>query len=85
MFSSQQCSDVGVSAFRELVPLLLVHGRWAYVRSAGLVCLVIYKNFVLVLPIFFFGALSGYSAQKFYDEGLYQLYNVLLTVVSPKV
>eukprot|EP00435_Cladocopium_sp_Y103_P069066 s36_g32.t1 len=69
-------SDYGISQFRFLQYLLLVHGRWFY------------KNFVCVLPQYFLGisaestsAVSGFSGQKLYNDILYQFYNVFFTFV----
>ncbi|OEH78017.1 phospholipid-translocating p-type flippase subfamily [Cyclospora cayetanensis] len=72
-------SDYGLSQFRFLQPLLLVHGRWNYRRISRLVLYMFYKNLVLVLPMFFYGAFSLFSSQKFYFEYLYQMYNVVFT------
>ena len=38
-----------------------------------------YKNVLLVLPIFYFGAFSAFSGTNFYDVMLYQTYNVIFT------
>jgi len=40
-----------------------------------------YKNFVIVLPQYFLGAVSGFSGQKLFNDILYQSYNVFLTFV----
>ncbi|CDJ44583.1 ATPase 2, putative [Eimeria tenella] len=72
-------SDYGLSQFRYLQPLLLAHGRWNYRRVCRLVLYMFYKNLVLVLPMFFYGAFSLFSSQKFYFELLYQMYNVVFT------
>ena len=77
-----QTSDYGLSQFRYLQPLLLAHGRWNYRRISRLVLYMFYKNLVLVLPMFFYGAFSLFSSQKFYFELLYQMYNVVFTAVS---
>lgn len=44
-----QASDVAISQFRFLVPLLLCHGRRAYRRVATFLCYYIYKHVALVV------------------------------------
>jgi phospholipid-translocating P-type ATPase (flippase) len=73
-------SDFAIAQFRFLQRLLLVHGRWNYIRTSTLVCYVIYKNIVFVLAQwwFYFAASSG---QKFYLELGNQLYNIWFTAL----
>eukprot|EP00930_Biecheleria_cincta_P071879 TRINITY_DN59330_c0_g1_i1.p1 TRINITY_DN59330_c0_g1~~TRINITY_DN59330_c0_g1_i1.p1 ORF type:complete len:1131 (+),score=190.54 TRINITY_DN59330_c0_g1_i1:98-3490(+) len=71
--------DYGISQFRFLRLLLLVHGRWCYRRVAILANYMFYKNIVLVLPQYFLGCVSGFSGQKLYNDVLYQSYNVFFT------
>ncbi|KFH01148.1 phospholipid-translocating P-type ATPase, partial [Toxoplasma gondii VAND] len=75
------CSDFGVTQFRLLLPLLLVHGRWCYRRITTVILYIIYKNFLLVLPLVYFGFLCLFSGQRFYPEVLAQTYNPVLTAV----
>merc|ERR1719159_1760594 len=44
-----QASDVAISQFRFLVPLLMCHGRRAYRRVAFFLCFYMYKNVCLVV------------------------------------
>ncbi|EUD69050.1 phospholipid-translocating ATPase [Plasmodium inui San Antonio 1] len=74
-------SDYGISQFRFLKNLLLVHGRLSYNRISKLVVYMFYKNIVLIFPLFIFGSLSLYSGQKIYYEFLLHLYNILFTSV----
>eukprot|EP00442_Polarella_glacialis_P051630 CAMPEP_0115145912 /NCGR_PEP_ID=MMETSP0227-20121206/62399_1 /TAXON_ID=89957 /ORGANISM="Polarella glacialis, Strain CCMP 1383" /LENGTH=1121 /DNA_ID=CAMNT_0002555523 /DNA_START=1 /DNA_END=3366 /DNA_ORIENTATION=- len=69
--------DYGISQFRFLQFILLVHGRWCYRRVAILVNYMFYKNVVVVLPQYFLGCVSGFSGQKLYNDILYQSYNVV--------
>ena len=45
-------SDYAITQFRYLTKLLLVHGRWAYLRSAELVLNYFYKNITWLLILF---------------------------------
>merc|ERR1719434_34025 len=44
-----QASDVAISYFRFLTPLLLCHGRRAYRRIALFLCFYLYKNVALLM------------------------------------
>jgi phospholipid-translocating ATPase len=53
-------SDYAISQFRFLSKLLLVHGRWAYVRSSELVLNYFYKNIVWLFILFWHQFFNGY-------------------------
>lgn len=73
--------DYGISQFRFLQYLLLVHGRWAYRRVTKLVLYMFYKNIVVVGPQFFFAFTNGFSGQKLYHDVMYQSYNIFFTAL----
>jgi phospholipid-translocating ATPase len=52
-------SDYAISQFRFLSKLLLVHGRWAYIRSSELVLNYFYKNIAWLLIIFWYQFYCG--------------------------
>lgn len=54
-------SDFAISQFRFLVPLLLEHGRFNYIRCSKLVLYSFYKNLLLVSFLFYFCIYSGFS------------------------
>lgn len=56
-------SDYSFAQFRYLQRLLLVHGRWSYVRMCKFLCYFFYKNFAFTLVHFWFGFFCGFSAQ----------------------
>ncbi|RLN46338.1 hypothetical protein BBJ28_00021417 [Nothophytophthora sp. Chile5] len=72
-------SDYAIAQFRFLERLLLVHGRWNYIRISKLVLYMFYKNITLVLAQYWYGYLSGASGSKMYWEIGVQLYNVAFT------
>ncbi len=49
--------------FRFLERLLLVHGRWSYLRMSKFVRYFFYKNFAMTLAHFWYAFFCGYSAQ----------------------
>ena len=52
-------SDYAFAQFQYLARLLLVHGRWSYLRNSEVVAYAFYKNFAYCLPNILFAAVSG--------------------------
>ena len=59
-------SDYSIAQFRYLERLLLVHGRWSYLRMAKFLRYFFYKNFAFTLCHFWFAFFCGFSAQVQY-------------------
>ncbi|RLN93359.1 hypothetical protein BBJ28_00018574 [Nothophytophthora sp. Chile5] len=74
-------SDYAMAQFRFLSRLLLVHGRWNYVRMGKLILYIFYKNVILNLTQFWYMIFTGYSGQKFFLEWGLQGYNLLFTAL----
>eukprot|EP00656_Telonema_subtile_P043676 TRINITY_DN50000_c0_g1_i1.p1 TRINITY_DN50000_c0_g1~~TRINITY_DN50000_c0_g1_i1.p1 ORF type:complete len:362 (-),score=102.34 TRINITY_DN50000_c0_g1_i1:9-1094(-) len=74
-----QNSDYAIAQFVHLGRLLLVHGRWSYMRVSLVICYSFYKNMAFVLAQYCWSFQAGSSGQKFYTEVGYQMYNVLFT------
>jgi phospholipid-transporting ATPase len=74
-----RAGDFAFAEFRFLAPLLFKHGYEDYRRNSVLVNYNFYKNALLCLPPFFYGVEMSFSGQPFYDQILYQLYNVVFT------
>uniref|UniRef100_A0A6I8NR39 Phospholipid-transporting ATPase n=1 Tax=Ornithorhynchus anatinus TaxID=9258 RepID=A0A6I8NR39_ORNAN len=72
-------SDFSFAQFRFLQRLLLVHGRWSYIRMCKFLRYFFYKNFAFTLVHFWYGFFSGFSAQTVYDEWFITLYNLVYT------
>lgn len=72
-------SDFAIAQFSHLKRLLFVHGRECYRRNSYLICYNFYKNVVFVMPLFFYGMFSAFSAQMLYNNWMYQIYNVVFT------
>ena len=56
-------SDFAFAQFQYLARLLLVHGRWSYLRNSEVVSYAFYKNFAYCLPNILFAAASGRSSK----------------------
>ncbi|KAK9063424.1 hypothetical protein SSX86_017294 [Deinandra increscens subsp. villosa] len=74
-------SDFAIAQFRFLTDLLLVHGRWSYLRLCKVVSYFFYKNLTFTLTQFWYNFQTGYSGQRFYDDWFQSLYNVFFTAL----
>lgn len=74
-----QSSDYALGEFQFLWRLLLVHGRWSYLRNADLILYFFYKNIVFTLPQMFYAFINAYSGQTIYDDWYISFYNLFFT------
>ncbi|XP_077965720.1 phospholipid-transporting ATPase ID-like isoform X2 [Styela clava] len=70
-------SDFSFGQFRYLERLLLVHGRWSYMRMCKFLGYFFYKNFAFTLVHFWYAFFCGFQAQTVYDEKFVASYNVI--------
>ncbi|XP_056400695.1 phospholipid-transporting ATPase IC-like [Hyla sarda] len=70
-------SDYSFAQFRYLQRLLLVHGRWSYIRMCKFLSYFFYKNFAYTLVHFWYAFFNGFSGQTVYDTVFISLYNLL--------
>ena len=73
-------SDFAFAQFQYLARLLLVHGRWSYLRNSEVVSYAFYKNFAYCLPNILFAAASGgsltkHACQQFYTPTLHMSFS----------
>ncbi|XP_056157742.1 phospholipid-transporting ATPase ID isoform X1 [Lampris incognitus] len=74
-------SDFSFAQFRFLQRLLLVHGRWSYLRMCKFLRYFFYKNFTFTFVHFWYAFFCGFSAQTVYDEWFITLYNLVYTAL----
>uniref|UniRef100_A0A914I7J9 Phospholipid-transporting ATPase n=1 Tax=Globodera rostochiensis TaxID=31243 RepID=A0A914I7J9_GLORO len=74
-------SDFSIGQFRFLERLLLVHGRWSYLRMCKFLRYFFYKNFAYTLPHFWYAFFCGFSAQTVNDPMLISMYNLCFTAL----
>ncbi|NXG44002.1 AT8B3 ATPase, partial [Psilopogon haemacephalus] len=74
-----QCSDYALAQFRFLQRLLLVHGRWSYLRACKFLRLFFYKTFAGLMAQVWFAFHSGFTAQPLYEGWFLALYNIFYT------
>jgi phospholipid-translocating P-type ATPase (flippase) len=82
---ASRAADYAIAEFRFLKRLLVVHGRYAYLRLSKLILVSIYKNAMLALTMFWFGIASAWSAQTLYSALFLFLYNIIYTSLAPMV
>ncbi|XP_075311343.1 phospholipid-transporting ATPase ID-like isoform X1 [Odontesthes bonariensis] len=74
-------SDFSFAQFRYLQRLLLVHGRWSYLRMCKFLQYFFYKNFTFAFVHFWYSFFCGFSAQAVYDEWCITFYNLMYTAL----
>ncbi|XP_064618888.1 phospholipid-transporting ATPase ID-like isoform X5 [Lineus longissimus] len=72
-------SDFSIAQFRYVERLLLVHGRWSYLRMCKFLKYFFYKNFSFTLCHFWFAFFCGFSAQTLLDPFFISCYNLFFT------
>jgi phospholipid-translocating P-type ATPase (flippase) len=75
-----QVSDIAISQFRFLVPLLLLHGRRAYRRVATFLCYYLYKHLVLVIMDVIWAHQFSFKGETAVHEMLSNAYSAMLTI-----
>ncbi|KAJ2160388.1 phospholipid transporting ATPase [Coemansia sp. RSA 552] len=76
-------SDYAIAQFRFLQKLLLVHGRWSYLRITSMILNFFYKNVVFTIALFWFQIYCQWSVANVFDYTLITLYNMLFTSLPP--
>ncbi|KAJ2714823.1 phospholipid transporting ATPase, partial [Coemansia spiralis] len=76
-------SDYAIAQFRFLQKLLLVHGRWSYLRIASMILNFFYKNVVFTIALFWFQIYCQWSVNNVFDYTLITLYNMFFTSLPP--
>merc|ERR1719491_1785635 len=70
-------SDFSIAQFRFLEDLLLVHGRWNYIRMCKVVLLSFYKNALLSSILVLFSTDSFYSGTQVINEWVNATFNFI--------
>ncbi|KAJ3065564.1 hypothetical protein HDU98_011079 [Podochytrium sp. JEL0797] len=73
-------SDYAIAQFRFLQKLLLVHGRWGYVRTAEIIFNYFYKNAVWLFLLLWYQFDCGFSADLITDFTYGMFFNTLFTL-----
>lgn len=78
-----RASDYAIHQFRYLRRLLCIHGRYSYLRVAGIIQYSFYKNMCFTLGLLWFSFINGFTGQTLYDAWVITLYNIVFTSVPP--
>jgi phospholipid-translocating P-type ATPase (flippase) len=78
-----QASDFAIPRFRQLVPLVAVHGHWTAHRLNHVCMFMMYKNFAMI-AVFFWSSIDALgSPADFYEPFLLSFFNLLFTLFPP--
>lgn len=72
-------SDYSIAQFRFLQKLILVHGRWNYVRTGKYVLGTFWKEMLFYLTQALYQRWNGYSGTSFYESWSLSMFNTLFT------
>lgn len=70
-------SDFAIAQFRFLQELLLIHGRWNFMRLSKTVLFSFYKNALLVGTLSFYSARTMFSGTPIYDQWVIAMLNFI--------
>lgn len=73
-------SDFALGQFRFLTRLLLVHGRWNYLRACKFTLYTFWRNAVQVMLIFMYTGMSGFSGTSLFEDWLRLSFNFLCSL-----
>jgi len=71
-------SDFAIAQFRFLKRLLIVHGRWNYIRVSKVFLYSMHKNVALTLVLFWYSFYTLFSATSFFESYVYAGFNFVL-------
>ena len=72
-------SDYSIAQFRFLLKLLLVHGRWNYVRTCKYTLGTFWKEMLFYLTQALFQRYAGYTGTSLYESWSLSMFNTLFT------
>jgi phospholipid-translocating P-type ATPase (flippase) len=71
-------ADFAIGEFKFLRRLLLVHGRWNYVRQSKTFLYSMHKNMVITLTLFWYTYFTAVSGTSLYESWVYSSFNIVL-------
>ncbi|KAI9777848.1 MAG: hypothetical protein M1839_008525 [Geoglossum umbratile] len=72
-------SDYSIAQFRFLLKLLLVHGRWNYIRTCKYTVGTFWKEMLFYLTQALFQRWAGYTGTSLYESSSLSMFNTLFT------
>lgn len=74
-----RASDYSIAQFRFLLKLLLVHGRWFYVRISKYILATFYKEMLFYLTQAMYQGYCGYTGTSLHEQWSLSMFNTLFT------
>ena len=71
-------SDFAIAQFRFLESLILIHGRWDFMRQATVVLFSFYKNAVMAGCLIAYNGWTLYSGQSLFDQWVVSAFNFVV-------
>ncbi|KAH9822366.1 putative aminophospholipid translocase [Melampsora americana] len=72
-------ADYALGQFRFLTRLLLVHGRWCYIRIADMHANFFFKNIIWTLVLFWYQIYCSFNGSYLFEYTFIMLYNLVFT------
>ncbi|KAG0144851.1 hypothetical protein CROQUDRAFT_94523 [Cronartium quercuum f. sp. fusiforme G11] len=72
-------ADYALGQFRFLTRLLLVHGRWCYIRIADMHANFFFKNIIWTLALFWYQIYCSFNGSYLFEYTFIMLYNLVFT------
>ncbi|KAJ1679087.1 drs2 neo1 protein, partial [Spiromyces aspiralis] len=74
-------ADFSISQFRFLQRLILVHGRWSYIRISSFTMGTFYKCMAFYLTQALYQVFTGFSGTSLYESWTLSMYNTLFSLL----
>ena len=71
-------ADFAIGEFKFLRRLVLLHGRWNYIRQSSVFLYSMHKNMVVTLTLFWYSYFSAISGTTIYESWIYTAFNFIL-------
>ena len=71
-------ADFAIGQFKFLRRLMLIHGRWNYIRQSKAFLYCMHKNLVVTFTLFWFNFYNALSGQTPYESWIFTCYNLAL-------
>ena len=78
-----RASDYAIRQFRDLLRLVLIHGRYSMARNSLLIKFSFYKNVACFIVQFWFAIFCRFSGQTLYEDWMITFFNALFTGLPP--
>jgi len=70
-------ADFAIAQFSFLGRLLLIHGRWNYIRAAKVILFTFWRNAAMVLTMFYWTFTTGYTGVPLFEDMIRGSFNIV--------